>query len=83
MKSGKKTSKLKKIENQISQEFNIDKKLVNKIIVEALKEIGWIIVFKKSPVMIKGFLKIVSAVRFAKNANKVVKRISKSKTGKK
>ena len=83
MKAGKKTSKLKRIEKQISREFNIDKKLVRTIIIEAFKEIGFIIVLKRSPIMIKGFLKIVSAIRYAKSANKIVKELSKPKKQKK
>ena len=61
-------SKLRQIEDRVSKELNVDKKLVRTIILETFKEVGTILLLKNSPVMIRGFLKIVVAMRGAKKA---------------
>jgi nucleoid DNA-binding protein len=61
-------SKLKQIEDRVSKDLNVDKQLVRKVVLETFKEIGLILLLKNSPVMIRGFLKIVVAVRAARKA---------------
>tara|TARA_R100000781_G_scaffold104738_2_gene68511 strand:+ start:629 stop:874 length:246 start_codon:yes stop_codon:yes gene_type:complete len=69
MKTDKKIlSKLKQIEDRVSKDLNVDKQLVRKVVLETFKEIGLILLLKNSPVMIRGFLKIVVAVRAARKA---------------
>jgi hypothetical protein len=61
-------SKLRQIEDRVSRDLNVDKQLVRKVILETFKEVGLILAFKNSPIMIRGFIKIVIAVRAAKKA---------------
>ena len=61
-------SKLRQIEDRVSKDLNVDKQLVRKVILETFKEVSLILIFKNSPVMIRGFIKIVIAVRAAKKA---------------
>ena len=61
-------SKLRQIEDRVSRDLNVDKQLVRKVIRETFKEVGLILAFKNSPIMIRGFIKIVIAVRAAKKA---------------
>ena len=61
-------SKLRQIEDRVSKDLNVDKQLVRKVILETFKEVGLILAFKNSPIMIRGFIKIVIAVRAAKKA---------------
>ena len=61
-------SKLRQIEDRVSKDLNVDKQLVIKVILETFKEVGLILAFKNSPIMIRGFIKIVIAVRAAKKA---------------
>ena len=61
-------SKLRQIEDRVSRDLNVDKQLVRKVILETFEEVGLILAFKNSPIMIRGFIKIVIAVRAAKKA---------------
>jgi len=61
-------SKLRQIEDRVSRDLNVDKQLVRKVILETFKEVGLILAFKNSPIMIRGFIKIVIAIRAAKKA---------------
>ena len=61
-------SKIRQIEDRVSRDLNVDKQLVRKVILETFKEVGLILAFKNSPIMIRGFIKIVIAVRAAKKA---------------
>ena len=61
----KKKSKLDEVIDEISYDLDIPKSRVSKILKLTFKEIAYILLFKKRAVMIRGFVKFVSAVRAA------------------
>ena len=80
MSDSRVASKLLQIEKKVAKQLGVDQKIVRLVITETFKEIGWIIVFKQSPIMIRGFMKIVTIARGAKSARKIIKKFSELET---
>tara|TARA_R110002110_G_scaffold148225_1_gene339240 strand:+ start:2106 stop:2354 length:249 start_codon:yes stop_codon:yes gene_type:complete len=65
MKEKKKIDRaqITEIVKEIAHDLNLDKKLVKEVLLITFKEIALILIFKKSPIMIRRFVKIVLAIK--------------------
>ena len=73
----KKRSKINDIIAEIAHDLNIDRKLVKEVLFITFKEIAMILILKRSPVMIRGFIKVVIA---AKGIKRIKENLENMKT---
>ena len=67
-------TKLSKIVAEIALDLALDKKLVKRILTSVFTEIGFAIILRGRPVLIRKFLKIVFAVRAGKKMHEMFNR---------
>ena len=65
MKEKKKIDRaqITEIVKEIAHDLNLNKQLVKEVLLITFKEIALILIFKKSPIMIRRFVKIVLAIK--------------------
>ena len=65
MKEKKKIDRaqITEIVKEIAHDLKLDKQLVKEVLLITFKEIALILIFKKSPIMIRRFVKIVLAIK--------------------